>query len=236
MYRLHFHIYANVKELNELEKMLDSENVLCIKSPLLIITERCEKAYRILSVFILEKIYKTYIINRLNLMYPYFNPDERITVCGDVLSALDSLEIYEKLKKIHFGVNLHSFVRFQLSDELCDINSLIDFSCESLRAKQEYYDYIRLLKYYVNMHDSRFDTVNIVFTDNGFDILDKKLNSLAGLPFDCETASLDGDDSLISVLVDIAPKHIIIHNQEKASDTLIDTVINVFSDKVEFAK
>lgn len=236
MYRLHFHIYANAKELNELEKMLDSESVLCIKSPILIITERCEKAYKVLSIFILEKIYKTYINNRLNLMYSYFNPDERLTICGDVLASLDVCDINEKLKKLHFGVNLHSFVRFQLSDELNNINSLIDYACEDLRAKQEYYDYIRLLKYYVNMHDSRFDTVNIVFNDNGFDILDKNYNSIAGFPFDCETASLDGDDSLISALVDIAPGHIIINNPEKASDALIDTVINVFSDKIEFTE
>lgn len=236
MYRLHFHIYANAKELDRLEKILDDECVLCIKTPSLIITERCENTYRILSFFILESIYKSYITNRLNIMYPYFNPDERLTICNDVISALDNIGIYHRLKKIHFGVNIHSFVRFVMSDELNEINLLINTSCESLRAKQEYFDYIRLLKYYVNMHESRFDTINLIFNKTGFDICDKNMNSLLGLVFDYEIATMDGDDSLITALVDISPKHIIIHNEEKASDILIDTVINVFSDKVEFAK
>ncbi len=233
---LHFHIYAKAEELDLLEELLDNECLLCIKSEFLIITEHCERAFKVISGFILNTLYKNYILNRLNIMYSYFSLDERGIIASQVIAALDSSNIFENLKKMHFGVNLHSFVFFYMQEEILCINDLIDSACEYMHARQEYYDYIRLLKYYVNMHDTKCETVNLVFTKNGFDLLDKNNKSLAGGSVNAEAAILEHDDSLISVLVDISPKHIIVHNPELAEEVLLDTVINVFSQKVEICK
>ncbi len=236
MYRLHFHIYAKAEELDLLEILLDSENLLCIKSPLLIITEHSDKALKVVSHFIKNNLYKNYILNRLKIMYNYFSLDEIEIILNDVMTSIDDFNIFENLKKMHFGVNLHSFVLFYMQGELDDINSLIDTACEYMHARHEYFDYIRLLKYYVNMHETKCDTVNLLFTKGGFDLTDKDFKSLAGGVLNAETAILEEDDSLISVLVDIAPNKIIIHNERFAHDVLLDTIVNVFSKKTVFCK
>ncbi len=229
---LHFHIYAKPSELDILEKQLDKYELLCIKSDRLIVTEHTDEVINVVADFIIKYLYKNYVKNSLGLKYAYFNADEREMICNQVIFAFDGENLTDTLKTMYFDINLHSFVLFMMADDLKILDGEIDKACELMHARREYFDYIRLLKYYADMNDTEYDTVNVIFGKYGFSVTDAGFREITQSEADAEIALLDEDNSLVAALISLSPNKIIVHGADNADGLVIDTIVNVFGDKI----
>ncbi len=138
-------------------------------------------------------------------------------------------------------INLSGFILFRLKDYLLELDETIEKVVENFLIDREYNEFIKLLKYFVDIQESKFDTVHIVFDEGaGFKIYDQH-NDLLDNSYIKNVAvefledNINRDDLLISALLTIAPKRIIIHRLSILEDTgIIDTLQNIFPERVNF--
>lgn len=155
-------------------------------------------------------------------------------------------EIIDKIKiciEENNEFNINGFLLFRMKELRSNIEIIIDRIIENYIIEKEYEEFIRLLKYFVNIQDSKLQEVNLTIqtlggyslTDgNGKDILEEFLKELA----DCKIGvDANMEDIIISGLITNSPEHIIIHSKEKClNKEFIDTIVKVFGNKVTFCK
>ena len=125
-----------------------------------------------------------------------------------------------------------------------EFEGIIDKVVEKFIVEKEYEEFIRLLKYFVDIQDSKIDEINIYIkplgvyniTDSkGKDIYNTMLKELSDSDLNIVNANIE--DVLISGLITNAPRRIIIHGEEYCkSKEFIGTIINVFGDRVSFCE
>ncbi|MBS5824887.1 MAG: putative sporulation protein YtxC, partial [Clostridium argentinense] len=107
--------------------------------------------------------------------------------------------------------------------------------------EKEYNEFIKLLKYFVDVQESKINEVNILIDKDGNyvvrdefenDILSNLVNEL----YDSRISSkVSSEDLIISGLITSAPKKIVIHCVENSRNKeLIETIKNVFGERVQF--
>lgn len=138
-------------------------------------------------------------------------------------------------------VNIKGFLTFRMKEIAHDLESIIDKIVEKFMIEKEYNEFIKLLKYFVDVQESKIDQVNIMIDKNG-DYLVKDelgndiLNNLINELYDSRINSrVSSEDLIISGLITSAPKKIVIHCVENSRNKeLIETIKNVFVERVEF--
>ena len=132
------------------------------------------------------------------------------------------------------------FIRFRLKELDLFINLAIDKGIEEFTAEKEYKEFIKILQYFVDVQEPKYDFINLVFNDKNYKLLDDKDNLIDNNFFSDIVAEIDDEgiskeDLLISSLIVIAPKKIIIHLEEKdINKDVIRIITNVFQDRVYF--
>lgn len=136
-------------------------------------------------------------------------------------------------------INLSGFILFRLKDYLLDLDETIEKAVENFLIDREYNEFIKLLKYFVDIQEPKFDTVHIIFDEEaGFKIYDQhnKLldnDHIKNVAVEFLEDDINQGDLLISALITIAPKRIIAHGLSKLKDTgIIDSLQNIFSERV----
>lgn len=135
---------------------------------------------------------------------------------------------------------LDGFVTFRLKDSMSEIDEVVDKIIEDYVMEKEYSEFIRLLKYFVEIQECRFEVVNIFMLKHGdFKIEDSEFNDITEVFFEdfCNEV-LDGEvskhDMLISALITNAPHNIIIHGTQcDEINELMDTIKSIFLDKIK---
>ncbi|MGG7176240.1 putative sporulation protein YtxC [Clostridium paraputrificum] len=154
--------------------------------------------------------------------------------------------IIEKIKDCieeNKEININGFITFRMRELREDIESIIDKVVEKYMVEKEYKEFIRLLKYFVDIQESKIEEVNLIvqsaggytITDgHGVDIFNLFLNELS----DCKLGvDANIEDILISGLITSAPNRIIIHKKDEcANKEFIDTIVNVFGSRVIFCE
>lgn len=140
-------------------------------------------------------------------------------------------------------INIKGFITFRMKELKEDIESTLDRVVEKYMSEKEYKEFIRLLKYFVEIQESKIDEINIIIQKDGeyiikdkrgVDISESILNNISEARF---TGTANLEDLLISGLVTNAPQKIIFHCIENCLNReLIETIQSVFSDKVSFCK
>lgn len=138
-------------------------------------------------------------------------------------------------------VNIKGFLTFRMKEIAHDLESIIDKIVEKFMIEKEYNEFIKLLKYFVDVQESKIDQVNIMIDKNGDylvkdelgnDILNNLINELYDSRINSKVSS---EDLIISGLITSAPKKIVIHCVENSRNKeLIETIKNVFVERVEF--
>lgn len=135
---------------------------------------------------------------------------------------------------------IEGFLRFRLKDINNEIEEFVDKVVEEYLIEREYNEFIKLLKYFVEIQESRIDIVNIVaLHDGSYCMYDNNLNDITGeLLKDLINEGMSGeisyDDLLISSLITAAPRLIVIHNISGfKSKEILDTIKSVFSERVK---
>jgi len=160
-----------------------------------------------------------YCINRKNTII------EKITKC---------IEEYKE-------INIKGFITFRMKEFREELESITDKVVENYMVEKEYTEFIKLLKYFVEIQESKIDEVNIIFKEdgdyliqdnNGEDILSKLTSDLSEARY---TGNVCLEDMLISGLITNCPKKIIIHCSHNCGNKeLLETIKNVFLDRVVF--
>ena len=202
--------------------------------------------------------YEEKLLNRIiNSNYGYFNSVEKKEILRLALKIINNDDkiffntlfqirrrnlIVKKLLEYFetsSSIILDGFVNFRLKEYIKELEDIIDNAVDDFLVEREYKEFIRLLRYFVEIQESKFNFIHVVMQyDDNYILLDEKKREItnecvqefiAELP---ET-EINHDDLLVSSLITLAPKSIIIHNWERfKNQKLLDTIKNVFSGKV----
>lgn len=149
-----------------------------------------------------------------------------------MLKVLDYLELHKELI-------LEGFINFRLKDYQHELESIVNTAVDEFLLEKEYQEFIRLLKYFVDIQEPRIDKVKILFKPNGkFNLLDKEdkpvqHECLDGLMMNLQENDLNYDDLLISALITLAPREVELHLERGASSSeTTKTIENVFGKRV----
>jgi putative sporulation protein YtxC len=137
--------------------------------------------------------------------------------------------------------SLDGFVQFRKKEIYSDFKRILENVIEEFFVEKEYNEFIKLLKYFIEMEDSKLDRVDIIIKNDGSfkvvdekgkDILEKLFQNISDM-FIIENSSMD--DMLMSGLITAAPKSIVIHCRENSiNDEIFDTILKVFDERVKF--
>ncbi len=139
-------------------------------------------------------------------------------------------------------ININGFVRFRLKDLFKDFEMIVDRVVERHMVEKEYNEFIKLLKYFVDVQESKIDEVHIIIDKRGnYKILDGDRKDIYSLflddlnDFNMSMMTINKDDLLVSGLITNSPNKIIIHGSKNSTNMeIIETIKQVFEDKVEF--
>lgn len=136
-------------------------------------------------------------------------------------------------------INIEGFLNFRLSAYINELNETIERALEIFVAEREYNEFIKLLRYFVEIQECKLDTVHLCQSKDGRYLLyDENRNGISSEYFDEFRSeilddTLNYDDLLISTLITISPKRITIHNIDSFKNReLVQTIMNVFTERI----
>lgn len=154
-------------------------------------------------------------------------------------------DIINKIKSCideNHEINIDGFITFRIRELKEDLEDISDKVVERYMVEKEYNEFIKLLKYFVDIQESKIDEVNIIITEDGNyflrdkvgkDIFEEFLNDLVDSKVNNPMINIE--DIIISGLITNAPKKIVIHGKENCNNKeILDTIKNVFTDRVSF--
>lgn len=161
-----------------------------------------------------------------------------------VKSTLILDEIYSKriiVKKLTDYINNHSelslkgFVNFRISEYRRLMESVIFDAIDEICVEKEYNEFLELLKTYIENSASVVDLLHVYVSDNlKISLYDFKMQEIEVKLEDMDSTEffLTKDDLLTSVLISLAPKRIIWHNNINFKNTsLINTLKQIFGER-----
>jgi len=135
---------------------------------------------------------------------------------------------------------LDGFIKFRLNEYKKELYLVVDRAFKEFVAQKEYDEFIKLLRYFVEIQDSKIDEIHIVADERfGYVLLDEKKRKIniendEDLINESSGKGLNNDDFLISSLISIAPKKVYLHNIDGFSNKeLVKTIQNVFCDRIK---
>jgi putative sporulation protein YtxC len=149
------------------------------------------------------------------------------------------LEYLESEKEL----NIEGFVKFRLNVYMNELNDTIERALEIFVAEREYNEFIKLLRYFVEIQECKVEVVHLYQSKDGRYLLyDDSKNRISSEYFDeLRSEILDDtinyDDLLISTLITISPNRIIIHDvDEFKNKELVQTIMNVFTERITISR
>lgn len=140
---------------------------------------------------------------------------------------------------LHKSLIVEGFISFRLKDYQKELELIVNSAVDELLMEKEYQEFIRLLKYFVEIQEPRIQKVQIIFKNNGkFSLLDEKDNPikhecLEGLMIDLLDNEINYEDLLISALITLAPQELVLHKgSEVETNDTITTIEKVFGNRV----
>jgi putative sporulation protein YtxC len=227
--------------------------------------ENCREIFYSYSANILYSFmsveYETDLVDKLlKENYTYLDPGDFSEIRNRCLSIISGSGIFTTqglmfnvgrrnniLKKIDEFLTessemiLDGFVTFRLKDSNEQLNEVIEKVTEDYVLEKEYSEFIRLLKYFVEIQECKYEEINIfIIADGNVKIEDKDSKDISNefyedFCMDNMEGQVSKHDMLISALITNAPQKIIIHgsNFDNESVTeLVDTIRSIFVDKI----
>ncbi len=131
-------------------------------------------------------------------------------------------ENVEEYIRYNENINVDGFIIFRLKN-LWDIvdNAISEF------LKKDYLILTDFFNSYINSIPSVYETIHIIATEKSYNVYDNENEMIAYIR--------KYDDTLLDIIINIAPKKIFIYNQEKfVGKTLLENIRAIFKDKAVF--
>ncbi|MFO7153522.1 MAG: putative sporulation protein YtxC [Caldicoprobacter oshimai] len=212
----------------------------------------------ILSDFIVNDLQHMMIDRIIEDEYFYFENEDREQIRQEVLNAVfegrESESLFNQLKEkwhdpirqrilehldTHNELIVEGFIRFRLKDFMKELIETVDKIVEELLVEREYNEFIKLLRYFVEIQEPKVREVHVLVDDDRrYILLDDSMrvinnDILKELAREISDTEMSYDDLLISSLITIAPSKITIHGYDKIKNTeLLNTINKVFRGKV----
>ena len=214
------------------------------------------KAYiaDVLADLIILKWQKAFLLDIIRENYYYFGEAERSTIFDNALRYLEDFtgqgmlgmrkkrRILARIRDFLNSGNLivvDGFIRFRMKDYIRELQEAADKAVDDFLMDKEYQEFIQLLKYFVDIQDSRTDLINVVMKPNGsfmlYDGQNRAVNStyLEGFIVDLIESEINYEDLLISALITIAPREIVFHSgKSEGPQSTLETIKSIFSNRV----
>lgn len=200
--------------------------------------------------FLLYDIKEELIAHIIKKEYFYFEGDEKQNIFQRTVDENISCDERKWAAYIHgrlteyFSENrelsLEGFIRFRIKDYIDELEYIVGKSVDELLIDREYNEFIKLLRYFVEIQEPKIEEVHVLLEgdkkytllDSGFRVINNDM--LEDLAKEISDNDISYDDLLISSLITIAPNKIVIHDSNKIKNTeLLNTIKNVFCGKVE---
>ncbi|GAB6086836.1 sporulation protein YtxC [Alkaliphilus crotonatoxidans] len=195
----------------------------------------------------------------LNQEYDYFDEREKLEIERNAMDLLKeeseealliNQEAYSRKSRVlkrlmdhlneQIEINIRGFITFSLKDYMMDLEETVERAIEDFISNKEYNDFIKLLKYFVDIQDSKVKIIHLVLDqDHRYKLYDEQYQ-LINNDYLREIASeitennfLSYEDILMSALITMAPEQIMIHQFPGMGKTeVIKTINRVFASKV----
>lgn len=182
--------------------------------------------------------------------YGYFTNEEQRKIVELCIKLLRSEELYLSSRKTKIRekltpflarqrhVNIQGFMKFRLHDYYAELRENVSKAVDDFLVEKEYSEFIRLLRYFVEIQDPKLPVVHIRVAEADrcelFDQFGKALHHDYLDTFEPEgDEEVSYEDLLISALITLAPERIVLHLGDSGNSfEIVDTIINVFEERV----
>ncbi len=135
---------------------------------------------------------------------------------------------------------MHGFIIFRLQEWLNCLRLNVDQAVDDFLMEKEYQEFVRLLKYFVEIQQPKINYVHVIIGSGGeIQLLDQNCKQIEhiGMEWKLTRDEEEQDDHLVSMLVTAAPHKVVLHRQvythyPKAAETLK----NVFESRITLCK
>ncbi|WP_297635523.1 putative sporulation protein YtxC [uncultured Clostridium sp.] len=140
-------------------------------------------------------------------------------------------------------LNINGFITFRMRSLREDIEDVIDKVIQKYMVDKEYNEFIKLLKYFVEIQDSKIEKINIIIDkegsyriedEGGKDIFEQFTKEIGDSKIGIDA---NIEDVIISGLITNAPKEVLIMGRKNCiNKEFIKTVECVFNEKVIYCE
>jgi putative sporulation protein YtxC len=220
-----------------------------------------EKIFRyylasIITDLLMNEIAKEMMGRIVRTKYQYLSKEELKAIVQNAYIYLSNLNEEGDISKTLFRHNqilaevnqymetnsrfyLEGFLRFRLKDYFKELEISIEKAVENFLVEQEYNEFLRLLRYFVEIQEPRIDEVHLLVNDKkSFSLLDEdrqpiQQDQLQGALTELNQ-EVEYEDLLLSTLITISPRRIILHIVNKTE--IVETILNVFRERVQICQ
>lgn len=198
-----------------------------------------------LTYLIFDQLQTRWLERLLSGRYSYFDQDEQKEILEHAYIELhnsDNLfyprmwQALENYLQENNRLDIEGFIRFRMKDYWNYLSETLDSAVDRYLIAQEYQEFVKLLRYFVDLQEPKMNLVNVIFEDDGgFSFLDEtgspiRIDYLEGIILEVGQNELDYEDLLISALITIAPARIVLHGE--TSSHVTETITSIFAEKV----
>ena len=232
--------------------------------------EEDKKILNLIQLYISNILYKlvinTYknkaLFEYLNDTFFFLKHDEILEVEDRIMKILNGEEIikdensiycYNRINNIiekikicmeeNHDININGFITFRMKELALDIEDIIDKVVEKYLVEKEYKEFIKLLKYFVDIQESKIKEVNLIIQEEGMykiidesgkDLYEDFLKEIGECTIGNNT---NMEDVIVSGLITNAPQNIIIHRREICENPeFLETIEQVFESRVIYCE
>lgn len=201
---------------------------------------------------IIEFYEENYLIKKLNRNFFYFSSYDKKRILelyrAEISSNIEQQNqkylsiyssVYDYLKENHSLV-LNGFFNFRLSKYLSILNDFLDNCINLFLIEREYYEFIDLLKIYINNSPSKVKILHLVFSTNKIILLDENYIKIDFSNSELSEAKFLSDitfsenDYVLNYILNVIPTKLIVHISNSNSDyaDFLNTLKLIFEKKL----
>lgn len=173
-----------------------------------------------LSSLIRKRFVEQEVKELLHNRYTFLKAWEQEKLKGQILKELGEEEdsVQDCLRQ-HLQESttliLEGFIRFRLQAYGAMISQIVEKAVEQYLLEREYQEFIRLLRYFMDIQEPREDRLHVLIAGYEFELLDQEGFPLSGEAGNVQMAGEDMEDRLVSIVLALAPRAITLHVQEE---------------------